>query len=394
MQTITLRHLSWLAVLALTLTVLAGCEVQGNETVAVSTPAPEVDVVEVQTEEVLLWSTFTGRIAAPQTVDLRPRVSGYIKEISFVEGDLVKEGDVLFQIDPRPYEAREKLAQAERARAKSQLLLAASEAKRAEQLWQTRAISREAFDQRTAALNIARAARDAASAELASAQLSLEYTQIRAPVSGRIGRAQVTQGNLASADATLLANIVSVNPLYVYFESGQASAPAIGSSASATDIPVRVKHQNQSQRYADGHLDFIDNHYDRDTGTLQFRALIDNSDGLFKPGQFARVEMPVGEASEILLVDDKAVLADQDRRYVYVLNDDDTVARRYVELGRQFKGSRVVTAGLQDGDTVVVNGLQRIAFPGMEVSPQMLAGPSDSTLPALAENRRSGSLLP
>src|SRR5690606_2849915 len=182
MRTITLRQLLWLAGFALTLTALAGCEAQGEETAAAPPPAPEVEVVAVQTEEVLLWGSFTGRIAAPQTVDLRPRVSGYITEISFVEGDLVHAGDVLFQIDPRPYEAHEQLAQAELARAKSQLQLAESEAKRAAQLWQKRAISREELDQRSAALSGAKAAVNAASAELTAAQLNLEYTQVSAPV--------------------------------------------------------------------------------------------------------------------------------------------------------------------------------------------------------------------
>ncbi len=386
MHMMTIRQLPWLAGFALTLAALTGCEAQGEEATAATPPAPEVDVVQLQAEEVLLWGSFTGRIAAPETVDLRPRVSGYIQSISFVEGDLVQAGDVLFQIDPRPYMAREQLAQAELARAKSQRQLAESEIKRAQQLWEKRAISREELDQRNAAFATAKAAVDAASAELATAQLNLEYTKVSAPVSGRIGRAQVTVGNLASADATTLANIVSVNPLYVYFEGDQASGAEIN-SVSAEKIPVRVKHQEQSARYATGHLDFVDNHYDRDTGTLQFRAVIDNADGQFKPGQFARVEMPVGEASATLLVDDKAVLTDQDRRYVYVVNDNHTVARRYVELGRQFNGARVITAGLQSGDTVVVNGLQRIRFPGMEVSPQVLASAPDTAVPTLADRR-------
>lgn len=381
MQTFTIRRLSRFAGFALALATLTGCEAQGEEAAAATPPAPEVDVVQLQAEDVLLWASFTGRIAAPETVDLRPRVSGYIHAIGFVEGDLVQAGDVLFQIDPRPYAAREQLAQAELARVKSQWQLADAEVKRAQQLWEKRAISREELDQRNAAFTAATAAVDAAAAELATAQLNLEYTQIKAPVSGRIGRAQVTVGNLATADATTLANIVSVNPLYVYFEGDQASVADISSSLAAT--PVRVKHQHQADRYTTGHLDFIDNHYDRDTGTLQFRAVIDNTDGRFKPGQFARVEMPVGEAGATLLVDDKAVLADQDRRYVYVVNEDNTVARRYVELGRQFNGERVITAGLQSGDTVVVNGLQRITFPGMEVSPQVLASAPDAA-PKLA----------
>lgn len=383
MQTFTIRRLSWFAGFALALTTLTGCEAQGEEATAATPPAPEVDVVQLQAEDVLLWASFTGRIAAPETVDLRPRVSGYIHAIGFVEGDLVQAGDVLFQIDPRPYAAREQLAQAELARVKSQWQLADAEVKRAQQLWEKRAISREELDQRNAAFTAATAAVDAAAAELATAQLNLEYTQIKAPVSGRIGRAQVTVGNLATADATTLANIVSVNPLYVYFEGDQASVTNISSSLAATPVRVKHQHQDQAERYTTGHLDFIDNHYDRDTGTLQFRAVIDNTDGRFKPGQFARVEMPVGEAGATLLVDDKAVLADQDRRYVYVVNEDNTVARRYVDLGRQFNGERVITAGLQSGDTVVVNGLQRITFPGMEVSPQVLASAPDAA-PKLA----------
>lgn len=383
MQTFTIRRLSWFAGFALALATLAGCEAQGEEAAAATPPAPEVDVVQLQAEDVLLWASFTGRIAAPETVDLRPRVSGYIHAIGFVEGDLVQAGDVLFQIDPRPYAAREQLAQAELARVKSQWQLADAEVKRAQQLWEKRAISREELDQRNAAFTAATAAVDAAAAELATAQLNLEYTQIKAPVSGRIGRAQVTVGNLATADATTLANIVSVNPLYVYFEGDQASVTNVSSSLAATPVRVKHQHQDQAERYTTGHLDFIDNHYDRDTGTLQFRAVIDNTDGRFKPGQFARVEMPVGEAGATLLVDDKAVLADQDRRYVYVVNEDNTVARRYVELGRQFNGERVITAGLQSGDTVVVNGLQRITFPGMEVSPQVLASAPDAA-PKLA----------
>lgn len=386
MQTERLRQLGLAVGSAFLLTALAGCEARSEEEAGAPTPAPEVEVVEVKAEEVVLWGSFTGRIAAPQTVDLRPRVSGYIEKINFVEGDLVQEGDLLFQIDPRPYRAREQLAEAELARADSQLKLAESEAGRAENLWQRRAISREEFEQRTAALTAARAAVDAASANLASAQLELEYTQVTAPISGRIGRAEVTRGNLATADTTTLANLVSVDPLYVYFEGDQTSVPA-GSFEANAKVPVRVTLQDQSQGYTAGHLDFIDNRFDGNTGTLQFRALVENPRGRFKPGQFARVEMPVSHASNAVLVDDKAVLTDQDRRYVYRLQADNTVTRQYVELGRQSNGSRVITAGLQEGDKIVVNGLQRIAFPGMQVSPQTVASPSAHKVPTLADNR-------
>lgn len=386
MPIITLRQLSRLALITATLLFLAGCEAQGEENSA-PPPAPEVDVVEVQLRETHLWSTFTGRIAAPEAVDLRPRVSGYIEEIAFVEGDFVEEGAMLFQIDPRPYQALQQAAGAELARARSQFELAASEARRAEQLWERRAISREMLDQRKAALAAARAAMDAAAAELATAELNLQYTRVRAPISGRIGRAQVTVGNLASADTTVLTNIVSVDPLYVYFESDQSGAAAITSPIPGATIPVRVRNQAGSQQFAQGYLDFIDNRYDPETGTLQLRALVDNADDLLRPGQFARVEMPVGESQHLLLIDDKAILADQERRYVWVVNEDQTVARRYVELGPHHNGSRVVTAGLQDGDTIVVNGLQRISAPGMAVAPRLVVRSPGSDLPRLADNR-------
>ncbi|MDX9874713.1 MAG: efflux RND transporter periplasmic adaptor subunit, partial [Spongiibacteraceae bacterium] len=311
----------------------------------------------------------------------------YIEEIAFVEGDFVEEGAMLFQIDPRPYQALQQAARAELARARSQFELAASEARRAEQLWERRAISREMLDQRKAALAAARAAMDAAAAELATAELNLQYTRVRAPISGRIGRAQVTVGNLASADTTVLTNIVSVDPLYVYFESDQSGAAAITSPIPGATIPVRVRNQAGSQQFAQGYLDFIDNRYDPQTGTLQLRALVDNADDLLRPGQFARVEMPVGESQHLLLIDDKAILADQERRYVWVVNEDQTVARRYVELGPHHNGSRVVTAGLQDGDTIVVNGLQRISAPGMAVAPRLVVRSPGSDLPRLADNR-------
>lgn len=382
---VTIRQLNRVLGSLLLIAALVGCEARGEKAAQAEPPPPEVDVARVQAEEVVLWSSFTGRVAAPQTVQLRPRVNGYIERITFTEGDLVKEGDVLLQIDKRPYQAREQLAQAELASAQSQLKLASSEALRADKLWKRQAISREELEQRNAAVMAARAAVDAASANLQSAQLELEFTQVKAPITGRIGRAEVTRGNLARADTTVLARLVSVDPLYVYFESDQATARTNPFDADA-QVPVRVRVNEQSQKSVTGHLDFVDNQYDSGTGTLQYRAVIANPGNRFKPGQFARVEMPVGRASKAILVDQKAVLTDQDRRYVYVLGRDDKVARRFVEVGRHFDGLLVVNEGLQDGERVVVNGLQNITFPGMRVAPKLVDMRSDQKLPVLADN--------
>jgi len=345
---------------------LAGCDAQGQSNTSVPQP-PQVEVAEVRAEQVTLWGGFSGRIEAPQTVELRPRVSGYIDQVAFEEGELVSEGDVLFVIDPRPYESRKQLAQAELARMRSQLALANSEADRAAELWERRAVSREEYDQRHAAQIMAQAAVDAAEAALQSAQLDLEYTRIKAPISGRIGRADITRGNLASADNTLLATLVSVDPLYVYFESDQQTVQA---NPHGTAMPVRIGLPGGQDFPYLGQLDFVDNQYNAGTGTLQYRAVVANPDGALRPGQFARVEMPVAAASAALLVDQKAVLTDQDRRYLYVLSEDNRVARRTVETGRRVDGLLVITEGLTAGERVVVNGLQKISFPGIEVTPQ------------------------
>ncbi|WP_285261216.1 efflux RND transporter periplasmic adaptor subunit [Halopseudomonas bauzanensis] len=370
MHTITFNQAKVALLGLLLLLTLAGCDAQGQAQDNATPPPPEVEVAEVRAEPVTLWGAFSGRVEAPQTVELRPRVSGYIDQLNFEEGELVKEGDVLFVIDPRPYQARLQLAQAELARMRSQLALASSEAARSAQLWERRAISREEFEQRNAAKTMAQAAVNAAAAALQSAQLDLEYTQVKAPVSGRIGRAEVTLGNLATADATLLATLVSVDPLYVYFESDQQT---VQDNPHGQAVPVRIGLSGRQNFPYQGQLDFVDNQYNPRTGTLQYRARVANPDGKLRPGQFARVEMPVAAASAALLVDQKAVLTDQDRRYLYVLGDDNKVERRIVETGRRVNGLLVITDGLAAGERVVVNGLQKIAFPGIEVVPQQVA---------------------
>lgn len=369
MQTFIFKEARVTLLGALLLALMAGCDARGQAN-ATPPPPPEVEVAIVQPEPVTLWGEFSGRVEAPQTVELRPRVSGYIDQVQFEEGELVTEGDVLFVIDPRPYEARVQLAQAELARMRSQLTLASSEADRSAQLWERRAISREEFEQRNAARTMAQAAVNAAAAALQSAQLDLEYTRITAPVSGRIGRAEVTRGNLANADSTLLSTLVSVDPLYVYFESDQQT---VQDNPHGENVPVRIGLTGQDDFPYRGQLDFVDNQYNPRTGTLQYRAEVANPDGALRPGQFARVEMPVASARAALLVDQKAVMTDQDRRYLYVLSDDNRAERRVVETGRRVDGLLVISDGLAAGDRVVVNGLQKIAFPGIEVVPELVS---------------------
>lgn len=361
-----------LALLLLLVAGLAGCDARGEQARG-EAPAPAVEVAEVLHDPVTLWDDFTGRVAAPETVALRPRVGGYIAKVSFEEGELVEQGDVLFVIDQRPYQARERAAAAQLAQASSHYRLAKSEAARAERLVASRAISREEYDQRAAARASALAAVNAAEAALDSARLDLEYTQVRAPINGRAGRAEVTRGNLAQADQTLLTTLVSVDPMYVYFET-DSTVFLHGQALLESETPplVRIGLAGEPGYPHQGQVDFVDNRLNAGTGTLQFRAVVANPDGRLKPGQFARVEMPTAHLDSALMVDRKALLTDQNRRYVYVVNDANKVLRRNVEPGRTVGSLVVIRAGLKPGERVIVNGVQKIMGAGMTVTPSLV----------------------
>ncbi|MCI0509554.1 multidrug efflux system membrane fusion protein [Chromohalobacter marismortui] len=353
---------------------LTGCDAHGEAESASAPPPPEVDVATVLVAPVTLRETFTGRVASPQTVQVRPRVSGYIDEVAFEEGELVEAGDLLFRIDPRPYEARVQAAKASLAQAQSQRRLANVEAERSRQLIQKHMISQEQHDQRQAAALAARARQAEAEAALTSAELDLQYTRVTAPVAGRTGRAMVTQGNLASADASVLTTLVSVDPLYVYFDSNEADAQGAQTLLARNEpLTLNIGLTGETGFPHQGRLDFVDNQINADTGTLRYRAVLPNPDGLFRPGQFARVEMPVANLSEAMLINRKAVLANQDRRVVYVVGDDDTVTPRQVQLGREVGDLVVVRDGLKAGERVIVNGTQKILAPGMPVTPNPIA---------------------
>ncbi len=365
----------------------AGCTSQA-ETGPAMPPPPEVSVAPVLTKPVGQWDDFTGRVAAVDTVELRPRVSGYIERVAFTEGQEVRKGDLLFTIDPRRYRANLDRALAELDRARSEARLAQAQDRRAKTLIDAKAISREEFESRRASSAQGNAAVRAAEAAVEAARLELQYTQVRAPISGRVGRALVTRGNLAQADSTLLATLVSVDPVHVYFETDeqaylhykQLERDGRGGAQSI----VRIGLADEDGHPHEGRLDFVDNQVDPRTGTIRARAVVADPDRRFTPGLFARVQLQGGTAAPAMLVDDKAVLTDQDRKYVYVLGPHNTAQRKDVTLGRQVDGLRVVTAGLSPKDRVIVHGVQKVFMPGMPVAPKPIAMGAPPAAPALA----------
>ena len=345
-----------------------------------ATPAgPPVSVAEVVQQEVTDTKDFTGRVEAVERVELRPRVSGYIDALRFREGAEVRKGDVLFVIDPRPYAATLKRARAELVRATSAQRQAASERERAVKLLDLRALSQEELDARTSGSEKADADVQAAQAAVDAAELDLTFTQVRAPIGGVVGKAEITAGNFVSSGTTVLARLVSVDPIYVRFEGDEAAylkqaqyARSQGSGQSIASQPVRIGLANEDGYPHEGELVFTDNELNSATGTIAARARLDNHDRLFTPGLFARVRLGEGASYAAVLVKDGAIGTDQNRRYVYVVKDDNTVEYRTVELGSLIDGLRVVKSGLTAGETVVVNGLQRVR-PGATITPERVA---------------------
>ena len=356
---------------------IAGCGTQAQEGAGMP-PPPEVSVATVLSKEVRQWDGFTGRVAAVETVELRPRVSGYVQRVAYDEGQEIDKGDLLFVIDQRPYRAALDRALADLERARSEARLAKTQDVRAQQLIEAKAISREEFETRKAATAQGNAAVRAAEAAVATAKLDLAFTEVRAPISGRAGRALVTTGNLAQADATLLTTVVSLDPVHVHFEADEQSflrysALAREGERARSGNPVRVGLVNETGYPHAGTVDFIDNQVDPRTGTIRARAVLPNPDRTFTPGLFARVQLQGSAEFDALLIDDKAVLTDQDRKYVYVLGPKDTAVRKDIVTGRMVNGLRVVESGLDAKDKVIVHGVQKVFFPGMPVSPKTIA---------------------
>ncbi len=380
-----------LLLVTLAATILTAC---GSDASQGPPPAPAVSVAEVVTRDVNASEEFTGRVEAAETVAIRPRVAGYIQRVRYNEGREVAKGDVLFVIDQRPYRAELARAEAELARARAQAGLARSEATRAGTLLEAQAISQEEYDRSLGADAQVKAGVRAAEAAAEIARLNLEFTEVRSPIAGRAGRAMVTEGNLVEPGATVLTTVVSLTPVYVYFDGDeQVFLRSADLARDGARNAVFVGLSNEEGYPHEGVLDFVDNQVDPQTGTIRSRAVLDNHDRAFTPGLFARVRLQGSESHSALLVDDKAVLTDQDRKFVYVLGPDNKALRRDVTLGRLDHGLRIVSAGLQPGDQVIVHGVQKVFFPGMPVEPQMIAmgdpppspGPSGHPLPQAGE---------
>lgn len=340
--------------------------------------APEVTVAEVLERPVSDSADFIGKLQAVDAVRLQPRVSGYVQAVDFREGTLVHRGEVLFKIDPRPFLAEVDRLAAQRAQAKAQLGLAAANARRAKALLAKHAIAQEDADRLSTAAQSAQAALTAADAALASARLNLDFTDVRAPIDGRVSNARVTPGNLVTP-ADVLTSLVSVNPVYVYFDANEQTWLKLDHLRATARADGRSAHMAVSMGLADekgyphaGQLDFVDNALHSNSGTMRLRAVFENVHGLLTPGLYAHVRLQVGQPEPRILIDDRAVGTDLGNQFAYVVDEHHKVQYRRIVTGELFHGLRVVDSGLNPGDLIVVNGLQRVR-PGVQVDPQLVA---------------------
>ncbi len=355
---------------------LAGC---GKHASQVAPPPPVVSVVQPVQREVIEWDEYIGRLESPESVEIRARVSGYLDKVHFKEGKEVKKGDLLFTIDRRPYKADLDRAVADYERAQSQTELAKNDADRAQKLILTKAISTEDYDTKVKTYTSAQAAEKSAKATLDLATLNWEFTEIHAPIAGRISRALVTEGNLVSggvsgAGATLLTTLVSLDPLYLY---GDADERAIlkyrrlsqeGKRVSARDaeIPAEMALADETGFPHKGYMDFVDNRVDPNTGTIRARGVFSNADHSLSPGFFARIRIPGSGKYPALLIPDRALGSDQAQKFVYVVNAEKKAEFRPVMIGPVIDGLRVVKEGLKPGEQIIVEGLIRVR-PGVVV---------------------------
>jgi multidrug efflux system membrane fusion protein len=346
---------------------------------AAAAPATPVTVATVQPKDVTSWQEFSGRLEAVDRVQVRPRVAGAIQAVHFREGALVKQGDLLVTIDPATYEAAVAQAQAQVAAAESRVDLTKLELDRGRRLSDGKTISQSDLDTRAGAYNEAQANLRAAQAALQTAQLNLDYTQVRAPISGRVGKAEVTAGNLVAAGSASpeLTTLVSVDPVYASFSASEQVVTQALSQLSQGDgvvppveqIPVQIGTANDSGTPIVGRLQLIDNEVDAASGTITVRAVFGNTGGRLIPGQFVRVRMGQPKAETKVMISERAIGTDQDKKFVFVVGADNKVAYREIRLGDLNDGQRIVESGLASGDRIVTNGLQRVR-PGALVDPQ------------------------
>jgi RND family efflux transporter MFP subunit len=359
---------------------LSGCGDNGDQGQAGGPPPPpKVTAAMPVVKDIMEMDDFTGRFEAVDSVDVRARVSGYLDNIHFEEGTVVKAGDLLFTIDPRPYQAILDGANANLNIAKTEFNFASKELERAQSLVGRGDISRSTLDQRHQNFTTAQARIEGAKADVRRAELDLEFTEIRAPFTGRISIKQVSVGNLVKADDTVLTNIVSLDPIHFYFDVDERSYLAYArnqldeNSASGRTTPsdVSVILSDKTLKARTGRLDFVDNRIDQASGTMRIRAVFPNHDLLLQPGIFGKISIPGSPLYKGILIPDEAIASDQDRRIVYVLDDANVVSAQVIRPGPRIDGYRVVRTGLTGTERIVVDGLTRVR-PGVKVDPAMV----------------------
>ena len=379
-QLVAFRSLAGIGTsIALLAFVLGGCD-RKPQAAAAAPPALPVTVAQAVKRTVTDWDEFTGRFDAVEEVQVRARVGGFVTNVEFKDGDMVHAGDLLYIIDPRPFEAVAEQANGQLADARAKTELAKRELDRGLSLVQTSAVSEQVVDQRRQALQAAHAAEMQAEGALKAAQLNIEFSHVLAPITGRISRHLVSVGNLVQGSdngaSTLLTTIVSLDPIYIYFDMDEATYLKNNKlwfegkrpSSRDTPNPVQVALTGETKPSHEGHMDFVDNRLDVSTGTLRGRAVIANHDLSVLPGQFGRVRLIGSLPYEALLIPDSAIATDQSRKIVFVVKDDDTVEAREVVLGPLDEGLRVIREGLKGEDRVIIDGIQRARI-GAKVSP-------------------------
>jgi RND family efflux transporter MFP subunit len=384
------------------LSTLAGCGQNPQVQPQAAPPPPAVTVGTPIQRTITDFDEYVGRFVAIDSVEVRARVSGYLDKIHFKDGQMVKEGDLLFTIDKRPFQTALDQAKATLQRARAELAFAEGDLNRAAQLVRDKTITQQAFDQRTQVKRVAEANAAAQEAAVRQAELDLEFTDLRAQVSGRIGDRRVSVGNLVTGGTagttTLLATIVSTDPIRFEFTFDEASylryerlatdgnvnarRDAIAARGGSTLVRLRLIDEKDFNHV--GRMDFIDNVIDRSTGTIRGRAVFANAADIFTPGMFGRVQVPGSAPYTALLIPDSAIGSEQARKFVYVVRPDDTVAQKYVQLGQLSDGDRVIKSGLEPTDRVIIEGLMR-ARPGIKVTPQVAPGPASAAAAATVE---------
>lgn len=393
------RRSSLAAALLLSLPLAACGESQTASPGAAAPPAPKVSVAKPVQKLVSDYDEYVGRFVAYDFVEVRARVSGYLDKIHFTDGQLVKQGDDLFTIDRRPFEASLDQAKAALEQAKANEAFAEADLKRGSSLVPGTSITQQTLDQRTQAKRVAAASVTAQQAAVRQSELDLQFTELKSPISGRIGDRRVSIGNLVtggvSGNTTLLATVASVDPIRFEFTMDEASylrylgaATAQASKNSANrgmSLPVRLKLIDEQDFKHEGKIDFVDNAIDRSSGTIRGRAEFKNPDGKLTPGMFGRIQITPSPPAMALLLPDSAIGTEQVRKFVYAVSPDDVANPKYVTLGPVVDGMRVITAGLEADDTVVVNGLMRVR-PGIKVAPEQATATSESNETVVGTN--------